>query len=76
MYDGRKKLLLRWDMNVRQAQAFLEYNKSRLAPDQIEMLTLFSSIRRAGFFKKRYILIRYKIWKTGFTRNLGMLLVI
>ena len=76
MYDGRKKLLLRWDMNVRQAQAFLEYNKSRLTPEQIKMLELFSTIKHAGFFKKRYILIRYKIWKTGFMRNLGMLLVI
>ncbi|MBO4490643.1 MAG: glycosyltransferase family 2 protein [Lentisphaeria bacterium] len=74
--EGRKKLLLRWDMNVRQAQAFLECNRSRLAPEEIRMLTRFSSIGRAGFFKKRYILIRYKILKTGFIRNLGIFLII
>lgn len=76
MQEGRKKLLLRWDMNIRQAQAFLECNKQRLNPEQLKMLELFSDIKRAGFFKKRYILIRYSIWKTGFMRNLGMLLVI
>lgn len=74
--EGRKKLLLRWNLNIRQAQAFLEYNKQRLTPEQIKMLELFSDIKHAGFFKKRYILIRYKIWKTGFMRNLGMLLII
>lgn len=76
IYDGRKKLMLRWNLNVRQAQAFLECNKNRLDPKQIQMLELFSDIKHAGFLKRRYILYRYGIWKTGIMRNIGMLLVI
>ena len=76
IYDGRKKLMLRWNLNVRQAQAFLECNKKRLNPKQVQMLELFSDIKHAGFLKKRYILYRYGIWKTGIMRNIGMLLVI
>ena len=76
IYDGRKKLMLRWNLNVRQAQAFLECNKRRLDPKQVQMLELFSDIKHAGFLKKRYILYRYGIWKTGIMRNIGMLLVI
>lgn len=76
IYDGRKKLLFRWYMNVAQAQAFLEHHRARLAPEQLDMLELFANIRHIGFFKKRYVLCRYKIWKTGFFRNLGMLIMI
>ncbi len=76
IHDGRKKLMLRWNLNVRQAQAFLECKKKRLEPKQIQMLELFSDIKHAGFLKRRYILYRYGIWKTGIIRNLGMLLVI
>lgn len=76
IHDGRKKLMLRWNLNVRQAQAFLECNKKRLDSNQIQMLELFSDIKHARFFKKRYILYRYGIWKTGIMRNIGMLLVI
>ena len=76
IYDGKQKLLFRWYMNVSQAQAFLDVNRGRLKPDQLQMLELFAGIKHAGFFKKRYIIFRYGIWKTGIMRNIGMLLVI
>lgn len=74
IYEGRKKLIARWNLNVRQAQTFLERYKDRLTSEQFAMLTLFASIDHAGFFKKRYILFRCKCWKTGFIRNLALLL--
>ena len=76
IHDGRRKLLLRWNLNVRQAQAFLELNKNRLNPGQLQMLELFSDIKHSNFVKRRYILYRYRIWKTGLMRNIGMFLVI
>ena len=76
IYDGKQKLLFRWYMNVSQAQAFLEHYRNQLNPEQLEMLELFAHIKHAGFFKKRYIIFHYNIWKTGFMRNIGMLLII
>ena len=76
IYDGKQKLLFRWYMNVSQAQAFLDSNRTRLKPDHLQMLELFANIKHSGFFKKRYIIFRYGIWKTGIMRNIGMLLVI
>ncbi len=59
-----------------QAQAFLERYRDELDTTTIEMLEEFTNIESKSFWQKRKILLKYKLLKQGFTRNLGLLLKI
>jgi len=59
--------------NIAQAKAFLELYGDRLDKETLLMLEDFISIESKTFFQKRKILLKYKLLKQGFLRNLGLL---
>jgi glycosyltransferase involved in cell wall biosynthesis len=59
-----------------QAAAFFAAFEPELSQKEKEVLKAFASLKTAGFFKKRYLLIRYGFWKTGVLRNIGVFLLI
>jgi glycosyltransferase involved in cell wall biosynthesis len=60
----------------KQAKAFLEIYRKSLDDETIEMLEEFSSLESKSFWQKRRILLKYKLLKQGFLRNLGLMLKI
>jgi glycosyltransferase involved in cell wall biosynthesis len=62
--------------NITHGKAFLDSYREILSPEQIEMLEAFSKLREKSWLEKRRILIKYKIFKSGWCRNLGTLLII
>ena len=63
-------------VNIFQAKAFLERYRDILDAKTIEILKDFTSIESKSFLQKRKTLLRYKLFKQGFTRNLGLFLKI
>ena len=54
----------------------MRLKKSQLNDKDIKLLSDFSSLNSLGWLNRRKILFRYKIFKTGLRRNIGMFLVI
>ena len=71
---GRDFLRERVFRECRQAGAFLELFRDRLAPEQQAVLADFAALPEKGFAARRAVLFRCGIWKTGLLRNLGTLL--
>ena len=59
-----------------QAKAFLDMYEDVLDSKTKQMLVDFTSIQKVNFFQKRIVLFRYKIFKNGLIRNIGLLLSI
>jgi glycosyltransferase involved in cell wall biosynthesis len=62
--------------NIKQAKAFLEIFRDKLDKSTFEMLEDFSTIESKSFWQKRKILLKHKLLKQGFVRNMGLLLKI
>lgn len=62
--------------NIAQAEAFLNRYKTKLDKDTIKMLEDFIVIEEKSFWQKRKTLIKYKLLKQGFIRNVGLFLKI
>jgi len=61
---------------INQAKFFLEQYRDRLDKYTIDMLEEFIYIDSKTFWQKREIIIKYKLFKQGFLRNIGMLSII
>ena len=59
-----------------QAKTFLNLYKDKLDDYTLHMLENYSTIESKSFWKKRVILLKYKLLKQGFLRNLHLLLKI
>lgn len=59
-----------------QAAAFLRVYGKELSRKDKKTVEDFTALLTAGFFKKRYLLIKNGFWKTGLLRNIGLLLLI
>ena len=72
---GAGVLRKRFFANCRQAEALLN---SGIEVDEksAALLKTFASLEKMTFIKRKYTMIRYGFWKTGFLRNLGMLILI
>ena len=68
-----KKTLLKTQV---QAKIFLDRYEDMLEDGEIEKIMLYSSLDSMNPFKKRFYLFKYKFFKIGFIRNIGMFLVI
>lgn len=75
-HRGPRAARQRFYQNVRQARAFLDRYGDRLAGSERAMLSEFASLEDLSWGQRRRVLIRHGLWKTGLTRNLGMLLII
>jgi len=61
---------------IHQAKLFLDRYKDRLDSNSKEMLNSFVFIKNKSFFHKRKIILKYKILKQGFFKNIGFLLIL
>lgn len=62
--------------SVRQAQVFLARFDSRLSPAQRRVVAAFATILDQNPVVRRWRLVRFGLWKVGFARNIGMILVV
>lgn len=64
------------DTNITQAKAFLEQFRDELDDETIKMLQEFSTLEQKSWWQKRAVLLKYKLFKQGFIRNVGLFLKI
>lgn len=70
----KKELYLKhMHANLLQAKAFLEMYRKNLNGDTIQMLEEFTALESKSFWQKRKILLKHKLLKQGFIRNVGLL---
>ena len=60
--------------SVFQAKVFLEMYKDKMTSEQIECFTDFSNLFTFNYLKRRQILLKYRILKSNFKRNIGLFL--
>ncbi len=68
--EGRHEFRRRLEMNVRQAQAFVERYRDS-CPESVRVLATINGLTK---FEKLYAITRYKLFKQGFLRNLALFL--
>lgn len=61
------------DKYIMQARAFLEHYRDQLSPEHVEMLEAVSRLNQMNRFGRRCTLIKYKIFKNGLIRNIGLI---
>jgi glycosyltransferase involved in cell wall biosynthesis len=61
------------DKYILQARAFLEHYGDQLTPEHIEILEAVSRLNQMNWLGRRRTLIKYKIFKNGFVRNIGLM---
>ena len=59
-----------------QADVFLQRFGEELNPQQRCMVRAFADHDKSGFFRRRQLLVRYKLYRTDWMRNLGWLAMI
>ena len=76
IFSKNESYILHLRNNIHQAKTFLNQFRNTLDKDTIVMLEEFIGIEYKSFLQKRKILLKHKILKQGFLRNLGLLLKI
>lgn len=61
------------DKYFAQASVFYTRNASMLNKQQLSILHDISGWNEAGFWKRRWLIIRYGLWKKGIFRNIGLM---
>lgn len=61
------------DKYLAQAEKFLYMYKDNLDDNSKEMLLVLKDFNSFSKFKKIKVIIKYKLWKNGFIRNIGLL---
>jgi len=61
---------------IAQAQAFYECYKGRLGYKNAMVVNEFSKLPSKSFFMKRFLILRYRFFKSGLLRNIALLLFI
>ena len=74
--QGRRKLQERFEQNVFQAAAFGRRYAGRLSAEDKEMCSALSEWPKLGFWARRRLLWKYRIFKSGLLRNIGTFLFI
>ena len=72
----RRKILQSLDAVSNQARILLDMFSNELSPAHKSACFALANIQSAGWFKKRYLIIRYGFWKVGFARNIALLLFV
>lgn len=60
----------------KQADVFLSVYGDRLDAKQKRLVSRFAALPSANWFTRRYFILRYHYLKSGFVRNLGVLLIV
>ena len=74
--SGLSNLRKRFYLNVEQAKAFKQQYEEMLSENDNKMLSEFSDIEQRKWLARRKILRKYKIYKFGWCRNIGTMLII
>lgn len=61
---------------IKQGKEFLSIYQEELSEEEKKLITEFTLIEDSNWIKKRYLLIRYGFLKSGFIRNIGLLIII
>ena len=64
------------NVNINQAKSFVDTYRDSLDESTIQMLENFSTIESKSFWQKRKILLKHKLLKQGFIRNIGLMVKI
>jgi len=73
---GLDKVKERFYLNVKQAKAFLLRYEIMLSANEVKMLTDFAMMNEKNWLARWRILIKHKIYKSGWRRNIGTMLII
>ncbi len=71
---GRQKEALR-SLSL-QADEFISIYQNLLPKEKQDIIRSFANLEQLGYIKRRQILIRYKFYKTGLVRNVGLMIII
>lgn len=63
----------RLDKYFIQAEAFYTRFGDQMSEQHQDMLNALSRWNEAGFWKRRWLIIRYGLWKKGLVRNIGLI---
>lgn len=69
-YKLRKSI----EENILQGEEFQEYFGEFLKSENKEILENFVKISKSGFLRRRYLLVKYGFWKSGWIRNVALFL--
>lgn len=65
-----------YDFFVHPTKIFIQRYKDQIPEQDLDRLTAFSKFNEYNFFKKRYLILRYKIHGNGWFRTFGMFIII
>jgi len=74
IFTQRNALRKRFISNITQSQKITELFYDSIKPEDLYILEKFNLLDKVNFFQFRYIVIKYKFFKTGLIRNLGLLI--
>lgn len=60
----------------KQADEFRSIYKDILSEDNSEIINRFADLHKMNFYMRRYYILRYGYKKTGFIRNMGVMLIV
>ncbi len=72
----KKDIENRLNDTIAQAQAFYECYKGRLGYKNAMIINEFSKLPAKSFFMKRFLILRYRFFKSGLIRNIALLLFV
>ena len=76
LFEGRKKIVKRFKQNIYQSKKIEELYGDQIDSAKLEIIKKFNLLDNVGYFKFRYILIKYNFFKAGLLRNIGMLILL
>ncbi len=59
-----------------QAEEFISIYQEILSEEKLDILQSFASLDKMGYVKRRKTILRYKFYKTGLIRNIGLMIII
>ncbi|MCR4720726.1 MAG: glycosyltransferase family 2 protein [Lachnospiraceae bacterium] len=74
--NSRNDIEHRLAETITQAQAFYECYKGRLGYKNAMVVNEFSKLSSKSFFMKRFLILRYRFFKSGLLRNIALLFFI
>ncbi|HHV13755.1 MAG TPA: glycosyltransferase family 2 protein [Clostridiales bacterium] len=60
----------------RQADEFIAIYQEEIPEEKREIIRSFADLGRLGYIKRRQVILRYKFFKTGLVRNIGLMIII
>lgn len=72
----KNEIFINLDKSIKQAKAFKDFHQDKLNSNDLLVISKFIDIKKFWFFKKIFIISKYKLFKHGFLRNLGLVIAL